>query len=124
MSFVSSSSSSSMSLFILNGFFFIILVIFWIRSCFQSSSSSLIFIKESYGAHPSTAYSTVQDSSTSSFLFQVSSPRKQALDSQVQRCPQSYDQHYEEPWILGPKQCQTCHSYTRKGGYDAQKWNR
>lgn len=67
-----------------------------------------------------SSYNSIQDYSQPSFFFQVSPKRKAALDNQVSLC--SSMRKYEEPWILGPQQCQSCKSYTGKGGYDAKKW--
>ena len=53
--------------------------------------------------------------------FEVSAPREAALEKEVCR---DKPFHYEPPWVLGPQQCQSCMSYTNRGGYDAQKWKR
>jgi len=69
-------------------------------------------------SHNTSAFNTI-GTYQSGWHFQVSRPREVALEKEVCRI-QPF--HYEPPWVLGPKQCQSCMSYTNRGGYDAKKW--
>ena len=67
-------------------------------------------------------YASMANYMTTGFHFEVSKPRAVALNQEVSLCTKPMD--FEDPWVLGPTQCQRCKSYLNRGGYDANKWKR